>query len=443
MKITSLGHAGLLIETNGHTIVCDPWFSTDGAFLASWHQWPRNDQLGTAVMDKVMSADYLYVSHLHRDHFDEKFLRSYFAANPSVTVLVPKFSEPNILYKELAKLGATNLLLMTDREEVQMDGFTAEVLMDWNGTYANKGDSGLCITDQDGRLVNQNDSKLDVYPDDIDVHFTQFSAAIWYPMAYKESMNDDQRYAEIIAAEVERREIAFMNTITKSDAGTVFPHAGPPVFLRDNQRWMNEPGQSVFYDQAELITYLRKNGVHNTRFSHPGMAVEIVDYMVSVEYPDMSEAEVEQYYTPENKLTEIEKYATVRKSIIEEFDANLPQKSSDLASRMITWLTPVLQAKSAILANVGGNILVQSDDQEVRLILDYSTYEIREFTDEDFDHSFTIPRRILELMEVQKQRVWTSEVFLGVVHKSWRKDSYNKYVYELFAQMGLPPAPKV
>jgi hypothetical protein len=86
---------------------------------------------------------------------------------------------------------------------------------------------------------------------------------------------------------------------------------------------------------------------------------------------------------------------------------------------------------------------VQSDDNEVRLIIDHANHEIRVLTDTDeYDHSFTIPRRIMELMELQKQRVWTSEVFLGVVHTSWRKDAYNKYVYELFAQMGLPPAPK-
>jgi UDP-MurNAc hydroxylase len=443
MKITSLGHAGLLIETNGKRIVCDPWFSQEGAFLCSWHQWPRNDRLGSEIMNQVMSADYLYVSHLHRDHFDEEFLRAYFAANPNVVVFVPKFNEPNILYKELAKLGATNLQLMPDREALQLDGFTAEVLMDWNGTYANKGDSGICITDQDGRIFNQNDSKHDDFPSDIDIHFTQFSGAIWYPMAYKEGMKDDDKYHSIVASEVERRQIAFINTITKSAAKHVFPHAGPPVFLRDYQRWMNEPGESVFYDQPELLSYIRAKGVSNAHVSHPGMIVELNNHEVTTVYPGMTEAETEDFYAVDNKLATIAEYAESRRSTIEKFDSSLPEPSSDLGEKFIAWLNPILEAKASILDNVASNILVQSDDNEVRLIIDHANHEIRVLTDTDeYDHSFTIPRRIMELMELQKQRVWTSEVFLGVVHTSWRKDAYNKYVYELFAQMGLPPAPK-
>jgi UDP-MurNAc hydroxylase len=309
MKITSLGHAGLLIETNGKRIVCDPWFSQEGAFLCSWHQWPRNDRLGSEIMNQVMSADYLYVSHLHRDHFDEEFLRAYFAANPNVVVFVPKFNEPNILYKELAKLGATNLQLMPDREALQLDGFTAEVLMDWNGTYANKGDSGICITDQDGRIFNQNDSKHDDFPSDIDIHFTQFSGAIWYPMAYKEGMKDDDKYHSIVASEVERRQIAFINTITKSAAKHVFPHAGPPVFLRDYQRWMNEPGESVFYDQPELLSYIRAKGVSNAHVSHPGMIVELNNHEVTTVYPGMTEAETEDFYAVDNKLARVRRVA--------------------------------------------------------------------------------------------------------------------------------------
>ena len=43
MRATSLGHAGILIETAHGTIVCDPWFVP--AFFGSWFVFPRNDQL--------------------------------------------------------------------------------------------------------------------------------------------------------------------------------------------------------------------------------------------------------------------------------------------------------------------------------------------------------------------------------------------------------------
>ncbi len=43
MRATSLGHAGILIETDAGSILCDPWFVP--AFFGSWFVFPRNDQL--------------------------------------------------------------------------------------------------------------------------------------------------------------------------------------------------------------------------------------------------------------------------------------------------------------------------------------------------------------------------------------------------------------
>lgn len=443
MKITVIGHAGLLIETSGKKILCDPWFSKTGAFLCSWHQWPRNDNLGEEVMDKVMSADMIYVSHLHRDHFDEDFLSTYFAKNPGVSVLVPKFNEPNILAKELQKLGATNLVMMTDREPLQFEGFTVEGMIDWNGTYANKGDSGICITDRSGRIVNQNDSKLSLYPSDIDVHFTQFSGAIWYPMSYRESMNDEPKYSEIIASEIERREIAFINTINLSKARHVFPHAGPPVFLRDSQRWLNNEGESIFYDQPELLSYIRGKGVDCAHIVFPGMVVDIDNHEVDVSYPGMTEQEAEDYYLPENKQKEIELYAQERQSVINEFDNSLPEPTEGLGVNLIEWLSPVLDFRAELLEKVDGNIMIESDDKEVQVVIDHKTHSISPLKDgDDYYHSFTIPRRILEKIVADKIRVWTSEIFLGAVHKSWRKGAYNRFVYDLLAQLAIPPPPK-
>ena len=87
MRATSLGHAGILIHCAQANIVCDPWFVP--AFLGSWFPFPRNDRLAPDVMAQVCSPDYLYVSHLHGDHFDEPFLRE--RMSKSATVLLPEF----------------------------------------------------------------------------------------------------------------------------------------------------------------------------------------------------------------------------------------------------------------------------------------------------------------------------------------------------------------
>ena len=71
MRATSIGHAGMLIETASGSILCDPWFVP--AFFGSWFVFPRNDQLGDQLLARIESADFLYLTHLHADHHDEPF----------------------------------------------------------------------------------------------------------------------------------------------------------------------------------------------------------------------------------------------------------------------------------------------------------------------------------------------------------------------------------
>ena len=78
MDVTSIGHAGMLIETEGGSILCDPWF--EPAFFGSWFPFPRNDQLSDDLLDRIEHADFLYISHLHGDHHDEAWLTGTYAA---------------------------------------------------------------------------------------------------------------------------------------------------------------------------------------------------------------------------------------------------------------------------------------------------------------------------------------------------------------------------
>ena len=69
MRITFLGQAGLYIETRDASILCDPWFNP--AYFASWFPFPSNEHIDPA---RIGSPTYLYVSHLHHDHYDPRYL---------------------------------------------------------------------------------------------------------------------------------------------------------------------------------------------------------------------------------------------------------------------------------------------------------------------------------------------------------------------------------
>lgn len=79
-----------LRSDSGTAILCDPWL-TDGAFLGSWFHFPP---LEGHEFEEVLSRkwDAIYISHLHADHFDRKFMSAVSRAQPWCNVIIPAFA---------------------------------------------------------------------------------------------------------------------------------------------------------------------------------------------------------------------------------------------------------------------------------------------------------------------------------------------------------------
>ena len=187
MRATSIGHAGILVQTRQATIVCDPWFLP--AFLGSWFVFPRNDQLSPDLMAAIESPDYLYISHQHADHLDEPWLATHI--DKKTKVLLPDFATRE-LERRLNKLGFTNFVRTENGRELNLgDGLTIAIHVESAIADGPGGDSAIVISDGASRLVNQNDCRtgdlgaLTVHGP-VDIHWLQFSGAIWYPMVYEE-----------------------------------------------------------------------------------------------------------------------------------------------------------------------------------------------------------------------------------------------------------------
>ncbi len=89
MRITGTGHASMRIDTSAGSILCDPWVNP--AYFASWFPFPDNSLLDWAALGQV---DYLYVSHLHRAHFDAKNLTQHVSKKATVLLPEPGSSRP-------------------------------------------------------------------------------------------------------------------------------------------------------------------------------------------------------------------------------------------------------------------------------------------------------------------------------------------------------------
>lgn len=83
MKITWLGQAGLMFETNGKTILIDPYLSDSVAQIE-----PQNTRR-VPVDDKFLKVkpDYIILTHNHLDHTDPETLKHYLNADSKVCVL--------------------------------------------------------------------------------------------------------------------------------------------------------------------------------------------------------------------------------------------------------------------------------------------------------------------------------------------------------------------
>lgn len=96
MIIRKLGSATVLIEHKGTRILCDPWL-TDGVYYGSWHNYPPVD----ASTYDLTNLDYIYISHIHPDHFDAKTME---LLDPRTPVLIHTFQK-KFLKANIERLG--------------------------------------------------------------------------------------------------------------------------------------------------------------------------------------------------------------------------------------------------------------------------------------------------------------------------------------------------
>lgn len=96
MKLTFYKSAGVLIESGGSRLLCDPWLE-DGAYYGAWAHVPPCE-VDTATVGNV---DGIYISHIHPDHLHESTLAKFPKTTP---VFIHQFAFP-YLRDAIAALG--------------------------------------------------------------------------------------------------------------------------------------------------------------------------------------------------------------------------------------------------------------------------------------------------------------------------------------------------
>ena len=149
MQFTILSHAGILVEHGGVRIVADPWL-IGSCYWRSWWNFPEP----AAELITDLKPDYIYLTHLHWDHFHGASLKKLFV--PTTRIIVPKIHTTRML-DDLRWLGFQNVIEIPHGGAIRLgEDFT---LSSYQFNLLGS-DSAMLLTGGGRTILNANDCKL-------------------------------------------------------------------------------------------------------------------------------------------------------------------------------------------------------------------------------------------------------------------------------------------
>jgi UDP-MurNAc hydroxylase len=438
VRITGTGHASLFIETSAGTILCDPWVNP--AYFASWFPFPDNSHLD---WDRLGDTDYLYVSHLHRDHFDAMNLARH--VRKDTTVLFPDFPTSS-MEDELLDLGFKDLRRLPNEEVVELDGGVKVMIQAMTApTDGPLGDSSIWVEDGGVRLLNQNDSRpheLSKFAElgHVHAHLLQFSGAIWYPMVYdlppaaKSAFGKQKR---------ERQLDRSMRYIDDLNASWVFPIAGPPCFLDDALWHLNDifhDEGNIFPDQQVFVDFMAEQGRDNGVILLPGTECEITPDAVDLAHPI---DDVRGFFTTESKRRHLEEYRDRQRVVLQHARDSWSHPEIDVLEELTTRYESIMEQADQMSHGIGGPVLFEltapspesGDEPSVidEIVFDFTTSRIRRPAPDDKPrYRFRTQRRLVEHLLFTNEEDWVNSLFLSARFEAKRIGQYNEFVYTFF-----------
>ncbi|MER6016253.1 Rieske 2Fe-2S domain-containing protein [Streptomyces bluensis] len=428
MRVTGLGHAGLFIETAAGSVLCDPWVNP--AFFGSWFPFPDNSGLDWPYYGQA--ADYLYVSHLHRDHFDAENLSR--NVRKDVTVLLPAFATQELEH-ELRALGFTDFLRTRSGQPVERDGLRIMITALTGPGDGPIGDSALSLDDGETVLLNQNDAHpLDIQAirefGEVDAYFVQFSGAIWYPMVYEMPLKAKREFAARKRQGQFDRAVRYIDAV---QAKHVFPNSGPPCFLDDDLFEFNgtgSDGESIFTDQQEFLTQLAEERPRTqAHLMLPGSVAEVDGSDCKVIHSHTA-GQIEQMF--DNKREYLRDYARRQQdALAAERASRSPALPRDqLVAALKQWWEPLMARADGICAGVGGPLRLNVDD--IPIVIDFPARQVREWDGEVCRYTLSTTGDLVATNIARREVDWSNSLLLSLRFRASRVGPYNEYVYTFF-----------
>ena len=147
MRMTVVSHAGLLVETGGKQLLCDPWF-VGSCYWRSWWNYPPVKQ---DLVDRL-KPDWIYITHIHWDHFHGASLRRF---PPDTPIFVP-YDRYTRIRDDLAKSGFTDVRELFHGRRQELTGELALTSYQFSPLT----DSALVVECEGQTILDANDAKF-------------------------------------------------------------------------------------------------------------------------------------------------------------------------------------------------------------------------------------------------------------------------------------------
>ena len=148
MEFKIHAHACLEVITSDASLICDPWL-LGSAYWRSWWNYPpvKSDILET------IDPDYIYLTHLHWDHFHGPSLRK---LGTDKTIIIPKTPELRLL-EDIKSIGFKNIIELEHGASIQLG---KDLKITSYQFWPLLTDSAVIIEAEDQVIFNSNDAKI-------------------------------------------------------------------------------------------------------------------------------------------------------------------------------------------------------------------------------------------------------------------------------------------
>lgn len=234
MKISFIGHASILVETNGLKILSDPWWEGP-CFGTQWWVYP----LAHTDPVKEAAVDYIYISHGHHDHLHLGTLRR---LPKGATYLV----SDELDVGRFLKAQGFDVREVAREEEIDLGkGVFCRIVPTCND------DTMMTLSDGTEVMANLNDAihaaplpvqerMLDFLKETygtIDYVFSGYGIASHFPCCYVVPGMDQAKTASNRQAHFNRQWVYIMDRLSPAMA---FPFAADVALLEEDLLWSNE-----------------------------------------------------------------------------------------------------------------------------------------------------------------------------------------------------------